>query len=129
MPEVGGSGQDSGTVQSIYEAADRGHLAVDPQTGEDVINQLTNVQEEVAQMRRNVLYAAADPRFGGGYAEHVGRFVQGVAAGRAGSAEEVLAKFSEELVLLRSAVEKSIGTYRATDAGAARGIANAGGSV
>jgi hypothetical protein len=129
MPEVGGAGQDLGTVQSLYVAADAGQIAVAPHTGEAVIRQLTKVQDEVAKMRRDVMQAAVDPKFGGGYAEQVSRFVQGVAAGQAGSAEEVLDKYWNELEQLKSAVAKSIGTYQATDAGSAHGITSAGGPL
>jgi hypothetical protein len=71
--------------------------------------------------------AAVDPQFGGGYAEQVGKFVQGVAAGQAGSAQEILTKFWDELQLLKEAVAKSTGNYQAMDQSSAGGITSAGG--
>jgi hypothetical protein len=114
------------TVQNLVAAAGAGQFAVNPNIGKAVIDHLTKVQDVVDTMATNAQRAAADPRFGGGYAEEVGRFVKGVAAGEAGSAEEMLTKFWDEIQQMKVAVGKTMGLYVSTDDAGRKDIDTAG---
>jgi hypothetical protein len=119
--------QVGATVQTLLAAAGAGQIAVAPDIGEAINKQLTEVERLAEKLQRDAQRAAVDPQFGGGYAEQVGRFVQQVAAGGAGSAEEVLTKFRDELGLFREAVARSMQNYRDMDESSADAINNAGG--
>lgn len=115
------------TIQNLVAAAGAGQFAISPDIGDAINKQLTEVQDQVIDMRQAVLQAAADPRFGGGYAEQVSKFVQSVAAGEAGSAEEVLTRYAHELGQLKDAVAKSVANYHGMDASSVNKMTAAGG--
>ncbi|HEV8556955.1 MAG TPA: hypothetical protein VGR06_11235 [Actinophytocola sp.] len=123
---LGAFGRIGLTAANLIDAAGAGAFAMEPDSAQAVMRRLTEVQDEVANMRLMAVQAAVDPKFGGGYAEDVGRFIQGVAAGQAGSAEDVLTKFRDELEQLKEAVARSIRNYQAMDDGSAHRVADAG---
>jgi len=120
-------GQIIVTVQNLVAAAGAGQFAVSPDVGEAINKQLTQVRDELEKMRVSVVEAAADPRFGGGYAKQISRFVQGVASGEAGSAAEILAKFQDEVEQLKRAITQSMGNYGTHEAHSTNQLNAAGG--
>jgi hypothetical protein len=114
------------TAANLIDAAGAGAFAMEPDSAQAVMRRLTEVQDEVTKMKDQALRAAVDPKFGGGYAEDVGRYVQDRAAGQSGSAEEVLTQFWEELEQLKTAIARSIGNYQALDDNSALHVTEAG---
>ena len=114
------------TAQNLIAAAGAGAIAVSPDTGQAVLKQLDMVQDEARLLIQHVRLAGVDPRLGGGYAEQVSRFLQDAAVGQAGSAEEILTKFNEEIDQLKTAVKQSIDNYHSMDQQGAHDVRQAG---
>ncbi|HEV2779169.1 MAG TPA: hypothetical protein VGX25_07160 [Actinophytocola sp.] len=122
-----GFGQIGDTVQNLIAAAGAGQFAVAPDIGDAIIKNLTDVQQQAVAIRQRAQRAATHPQLGGGYAELVSRYVQGIAEGQAGSAEEVMVAFGQQVQQLKDAVATSMESYSATDASSAGNLTNAGG--
>jgi len=111
-------------VDSLMAAAEAGQFAVSPDTGARILQQLTNVQDQVMEMRASNFTNILGLQLGGGYATNVAQYNQQV---NADGGQTVLVKFADELVKLKAAVERSMGNYGATDAQSGQTINKAGG--
>jgi hypothetical protein len=110
------------TVDGLLAAAEAGQFAVDPDTGAAIVKQLTDVQQSINQMRRSSASSGWTSRLGGGYAEQVSTFNQRVNE----EGPDLLAKFTDEVEQLKSAVSKSVQNYHGSDSGNRQNISNAG---
>jgi hypothetical protein len=125
-PNTGGGwfGQIGATVDELFAAAEAGQFAVNPDTGAAIIKQLTQVQDQVRDMKMTGTTINANQRLGGGYATNIAQFNQQV--NHDGQAT-VLEKFGNELEQLKAAVQRSMANYGVTDAQSGRKIDSAGG--
>jgi hypothetical protein len=123
------SGNKAGaSLDTIYGAATSGALRVDPQTGDATLKFLSEVQELADKMGRQINQVAVRTPLGGGFGEEVGAFNQQLASSGPNSAQDVLAKFSDELKSLSEAVAMSIKSYQAMDGANAHNLTGAAGS-
>jgi hypothetical protein len=111
-------------VDSLMAAAEAGQFAVSPDTGIRILQQLTNVQDQVTDMKSAGALGNVNQRLGGGYATNVAQYNQQV---NNEGGHTVLAKFSDELEKLKTAVQRSMGNYGATDTQSGKNINSAGG--
>jgi hypothetical protein len=100
------------SIGDFMAAAEAGAFAVSPDTGAAIIKQLGDVQNQVAEIQRTGAFATGDLRLGGGYATNIATFNQQVTKDGPGT---MLQKFADELEQLKSAVNRSIANYGATD--------------
>lgn len=114
------------TIADMATAAEAGAFAVRPDVAQEVVKQLTKIQDQVAKMQRGVMGTAMGQRLGGGYATQVATFnTQVTEEGPA----KLLTTFSGELEQLKAAVEKSIAHYTGSDSGNRRRVDGAGGGL
>jgi hypothetical protein len=113
------------SLDDIVDAAGAGEVRVDRATGAATIQALAAVQEQVDTLRR-LASAEADTRLGGGYAQRIDRFNREWTVAGAGSAAEVMERFSEQLGRLKEAVRVSMAAYQASDANGERQVERAG---
>jgi hypothetical protein len=118
-------GAAGSSLNDLVMAAGLGGLRVDQATGAATIQALTAVQEQVDTLR-GLAAAECDTRLGGGYAERIDRFNREWTVAGAGSATEVMERFSEQLGRLREAVRLSMAAYQASDASGERQVERAG---
>ncbi|GAB3869699.1 hypothetical protein ACFQ1S_23525 [Kibdelosporangium lantanae] len=111
-------------VDSLMAAAEAGQFAVSPDTGARILQQLTNVQDQVTDMKSAGALGNVNQRLGGGYATNVAQYNQQV---NNEGGHTVLGKFSDELEKLKAAVQRSMGNYGATDTRSGQNINSAGG--
>lgn len=110
------SGNKAGAfLDTIYGAATSGALQVDPHTGEATLKFLSEVEELTAKMSRQLDRVGVASPLGGGFGEEVGEFNQQLATTGSNSAQEQLARFTEELGRLKEAVTLSMQSYQAMD--------------
>ncbi|GAB3461198.1 hypothetical protein [Actinophytocola sediminis] len=118
-PSSAVGGEVGSTLHDLELAAGTGNLRVDELTGAATIQAITVVQEQVDTLRQ-LASAQADTRLGGGYAERIDQFNREWTVAGAGSATEVMDRFSEQLGRLREAVQLSMAAYQSADADAAQ---------
>src|SRR5690349_12551206 len=92
-------------VDSLMAAAEAGQFAVSPDTGARILQQLTNVQDQVTEMRSTASVGVLNQRLGGGYAANIAQYNQQV---NADGGHTVLQNFSTELDKLKAAVQRSM---------------------
>jgi hypothetical protein len=119
-------GKAGAFLETVYGAATSGALQVDPSTGETTLKFLNEVQSLAAKALGQVNQVSVKTPLGGGFANDIGAFNQGLAIGGPNPAQEVLARFTAEIELLKEAVAKSMESYRRTDSGNAATMARAG---
>jgi hypothetical protein len=125
-PNAGGGwfGNVFASVDELFAAAEAGQFAVSPDTGAAIVKQLTDVHDQVNQMKSTGTYGVTSQRLGGGYATNIAQFNQQVNQDGQGT---VLQKFMDELEQLKSAVQRSMANYGNTDSASGRRIDSAGG--
>jgi hypothetical protein len=125
-PNAGGGwlGNIAATVDELFAAAEAGQFAVNPDTGAAIIKQLTQVQDQVTEMRASGTFLVGEQQLGGGYAKNIATFNQQVTKDGPGT---MLTKFGQELEQLKSAIQRSMANYGATDSASGRRIDSAGG--
>jgi hypothetical protein len=111
-------------VDSLMAAAEAGQFAVSPDTGARILQQLTNVQDQVMEMRNTGAFGGFGQQLGGGYASKIAQYNQQV---NADGGHTVLQNFGTELEKLKAAVQRSMGNYGATDTQSGQNINSAGG--
>jgi hypothetical protein len=110
------SGNKAGaSLDTIYGAATSGALKVDPQTGEATLKFLSDIEDLTAKMSRQLGRVGVPTPLGGGFGTEVGAFNQSLATAGPDSAQELLAKFTEELKRLKHAVALSMKSYQDMD--------------
>ncbi|MFC0116242.1 hypothetical protein [Kibdelosporangium aridum] len=114
------------TIADMATAAEAGAFAVRPDVAQEVVKQLTKIQDQVATMQTGLVGGVLDQRLGGGYATQIATFNSQVTGEGPG---KLLKTFSEELEQLKSAVSRSIANYGQTDSGASRRVDRAGGGL
>ncbi|TCO58052.1 hypothetical protein [Actinocrispum wychmicini] len=126
-PNTGGwLGNVVATVDELFAAAEAGQFAVSPDTGEAIIKQLTQVQDQVTEMRADGVMAGymGAQRLGGGYATNIATFNQQVTEE---GPSKALVQFAKELEQLKATISRSIANYGASDSANRRQIDTAGG--
>ena len=125
-PNAGGGwfGNVVASVDELFAAAEAGQFTVNPDTGAAIVKQLTQVQDQVNEMKAAGGFGALTQRLGGGYATQIATFNQQV--NRDGESV-VLQKFADELEQLKAAVQRSVANYTGTDGASGRRIDSAGG--
>ncbi|MEV4311025.1 hypothetical protein [Actinocrispum sp. NPDC049592] len=125
-PNSGGGwfGNVISTVDGLVAAAEAGQLAVNPDTAQAILKQLSEVQNRIADMQLVGTFAGtSNLQLGGGYATDIAAFNTQV------TKDEIatnLKKFAQELEQLKTAVSKSLGRYTATDGANSQQINSAG---
>lgn len=114
------------TINDMMAAADAGAFAVSPDVGQEVVKQLTKIQDRVAEMRMTGFRGSYQQRLGGGYATDVAAFNSKVNEEGPG---KLLDQFTEQLVQLKTAVSKSIAHYSSSDSGNRQRVEGAGGGL
>ena len=110
------SGNKAGAfLDTVYGAATSGALQVDPQTGDATLKFLSDVEELTVKMSRQLGKVGVPTPLGGGFGEEVGAFNERLATAGSNSAQELLAKFTEELGRLKEAVTLSMQSYQDMD--------------
>ncbi|ONI78795.1 hypothetical protein ALI144C_28890 [Actinosynnema sp. ALI-1.44] len=127
-PDGGGGwlGGIFSTVNDMMAAANAGAFAVSPDVANEVVKQLTKIQDQVAEMRMSGFLGNQQQRLGGGYATDIAAFNGEV--NREGPAR-MLDQFTEQLVQLKEAVTKSIANYSRSDSGNRQRVDGAGGGL
>jgi hypothetical protein len=124
------SGNKAGaSLDTIYGAATSGALQVDPQTGDATLKFLSEISDLTAKMSRQLGRVDVPTPLGGGFGEEVGTFNQRLASTGPDSARELLAKFTEELRMLKEAVKLSMQSYREMDSANAQALTRSGQGV
>nr|WP_157528631.1 hypothetical protein [Kibdelosporangium sp. MJ126-NF4]CTQ94549.1 hypothetical protein [Kibdelosporangium sp. MJ126-NF4] len=114
------------TVNDMMAAANAGAFAISPDVAQEVVKQLTKIQDQVADMKMSGLLGGTDQRLGGGYATDVAAFNKQVNAEGPG---KLLDQFTEQLAQLKEAVSKSIANYSRSDSGNRQRVDGAGGGL
>jgi hypothetical protein len=114
------------TVDGMVAAAEAGAFAVSPDTGQAIIKQLTEVQDQVDKMLRTGGLGAMRQELGGGYAANIATFNRRVTDD---GLSTTLVQFAQELEQLKTAVGRSIGNYASTDGGARTQVDRSGGGL
>jgi hypothetical protein len=120
------AGKIGAALESVFGAATSGALKVDPTTGEATLKFLNDVQELTDKMRRLAKEAGIPTPLGGGFGEKIGNFNQKLSTGSENCAQDILAKFSQELESMKEAVSMSIRNYLEMDGDNARIVTRAG---
>lgn len=114
------------TVGDLMAAADAGAFAVSEDTGNLIIQRLTEVQAQINEMQQVGGFAAMNQQLGGGYAKDIATFNRQVTdQGLA----QTLQQFSAELEQIKAAVQKSIAHYGVTDAASSQNVNRSGGGL
>jgi len=111
------------TIGDMMAAAEAGAFAVSPDTGAKIMQQLTAVQDQGREMQVVGGFSTLRQELGGGYAKDIATFNREVTGEGIG---QMLVQFSAELEALKSAVQKSIAHYGATDTAAGQNVNRSG---
>jgi len=120
-------GKAGAFLDTVYGAATSGSLQVDPQTGNATLKFLSEIEALTDKLGQSLRDVSVPTPLGGGFGEEIGAFNRQLAAGGPNSAVDLLAKFSEELRLLKETVAMSIRSYQAMDAANASTLSGSGG--
>lgn len=103
-------------------------IALDPDLGQALNKQLSEVQDKIDRMERQVrvLSQRTGIPLGGGYAEVIGKFMNQFAAGSDESVDKVLARSRREIEKFKQVIDKAMQNYRDTDQDAAQQLRRAG---
>ncbi|SMD00756.1 hypothetical protein [Kibdelosporangium aridum] len=115
------------TLGDMALAAEAGAFAVRPDVAQEVVKQLTKVQDQVAELQATGAMTAIGNgmRLGGGYATDISTFNQGVSR----ESGQLLQKFAAEIEELKSAVTKSIQHYSSSDSASKGNVEKSGGGL
>ncbi|ALG05945.1 hypothetical protein [Kibdelosporangium phytohabitans] len=127
-PDGGGGwlGGIFSTVNDMMAAANAGAFAISPDVANEVVKQLTKIQDQVAEMKMTGFTGFQQQRLGGGYATDVATFNMQVNQEGPG---KLLDQFNDQLIQLKAAVSRSIDNYTRSDGGNSKRVDGAGGGL
>ncbi|MCE7009160.1 hypothetical protein LWC34_41055 [Kibdelosporangium philippinense] len=100
------------TIADMAMAAEAGAFAVRPDVAQEVVKQLSRIQDQVIEIRSFSSTFGLRPELGGGYATQVATFNTQVTNEGPG---KLLDNFAQEIEQLKAAVTKSIANYASSD--------------
>ncbi|MQA09650.1 MAG: hypothetical protein GEU98_14070 [Pseudonocardiaceae bacterium] len=91
-------------------------IAVDPDVGDAVIKQLTEVHDIMSEIAMKARFLGEQVPLGGGYAEIVGKFMAQFGSGGEQSVDAAMKKGQQDITQLIEDVRQAMVNYQQTDA-------------
>lgn len=104
-----------------------GAFAVSPELAAGAYQQISGLQDVVAEMVREARVLGRTVPLGSGYAEEIGEFMARYGLSGPGSAADSLIRFGKELETLKTNIGRAIKRYADSDDDAADGVDCSGG--